>query len=124
MSDIDKMRKLKSLNPAGFPDSFHAEIVGKDLIGIEKFDVTTVKRKRRENMNTCNLSELEAKKPIAIDSEGNLLTFKDLDRILRKLHHHLESSQSGSAIPFPLRSKMQVNSVMCIERIDSMDFFC
>ena len=75
-------------------------------------------------MNTLNLSELEANKPIALDSERNPLTFKDLDRILRKLHLHLESSQSGSAIPFPLRSKMQVNSVMCIERIDSMGLFC
>ncbi|MFV9646597.1 MAG: hypothetical protein ACNYWU_12305 [Desulfobacterales bacterium] len=45
-------------------------------------------------MNTLNLSELEANKPIALDSEGNPLTFKDLDRILRKLHHDLESSQS------------------------------
>ncbi len=75
-------------------------------------------------MNPLNQSELEANKPIALDSEGNPLTFKNLDRILRKLHHDLESSQSGSAIPFPLRSKMQVNSVMCIERIDSMRFSC
>jgi len=31
-------------------------------------------------MNTLNLSELEAKKPLAVDSKGNFLTLKDLEK--------------------------------------------
>lgn len=41
------MREFKSLNPAGLPDLFHAEILGEELIVIETFGITTLSMKNK-----------------------------------------------------------------------------